>query len=247
MNTPLCDANIFAKGFFMDKINFLEDELEDLKKTLFEKSSSKGAIGKNATTSTGGAAGDNSSSTNGFAGGENAIASASGSVQLGDGTNTEANTLKFHSYQLLESNGKIPNDRFPFDTNPTSESNNLLSSGSIYSMLNISSPTNATLNSSFVDTNTGGEVVYTKIGNIVFVQVNDITFKNTKQEHGSVLFSNLPKASIAYTFCMTCWGGSITTLRVRIYQNDSSLKNYWSAFTPSTAQKWSGSFVYLCK
>ena len=231
----------------MDKINFLEDEIEDLKKTLVKESSSNGAIGKDATTVTGGAAGDYSHSTNGFAGGENAVASASGAVQLGEGTNNEASTLKFGSFKLVDNNGKIPNDRLNLDDEPTSQSTNPLTSGSIYSILNISSPTSATLNSTYVDVSAGGNVIYSKIGNLVFVNINDITFKSTRQDNGNTLISNLPKALNTCCFCLTCWGGTLTTLRVRIYANESEIKNYWSGFTPSTAQKWSGSFVYLCK
>ncbi len=231
----------------MDKINFLEDEIEDLKKTLFEESSSNGAIGKDATTVTGGAAGDYSHSTNGFAGGENAVASASGAVQLGEGTNNEANTLKFGSFKLVDNNGKIPNARINVDNEPTSGSGNFLTSGAIYSLINISTPTEATPNSTYVDVSAGGEVTFTKIGNFVFVHINDITFKNVRQYNDAVLFSNLPKSLSMFSYCMTCWGGTLTTLRIKIDANDTSIKNFWSGLTPTTSQKWSGSFVYLCK
>lgn len=70
-----------------------------------------GAIGRMANTSTGGAVGQGANSTTGFAGGYNATANATGAVQLGQGTNSDANTLQFRQYQLLDSEGVIPSDR----------------------------------------------------------------------------------------------------------------------------------------
>ena len=229
----------------MDKINFLEDEFEDLKKSIFNNSSS-GAIGKNASTTTGGAAGDDALSMSGFAGGQNARATVDGAVQLGQGTNNDANTLQFHSYKLLDEDGKIPNDRLNLDNTPVDGSTNPISSSAVFSSIHPSA-TNITLNSNYVDISAGGNAFYVKIGNIVFVHINDITLKNTNQPHGSVLFSNLPSAARIHTFCMTCWGGSITTLRLRIAENGTTLYNFWSAFTPTTSQKWSASFFYICK
>lgn len=230
----------------MDKINFLEDEFEDLKKSIFNNSSS-GAIGKNASTTTGGAAGDDALSMSGFSGGQNARATVDGAVQLGQGTNNDANTLQFHSYKLLDEDGKIPNDRLNLDAIPTDYSTNPITSGGIFSLINHSSVNYATLNTTYYSSSDGGEVYYIKIGNLVFVHIENITFKNTRQEHNVVLISNLPTALMTHTFCMTCWGGTITTLRVRISSNSTTINNYWSAFTPTTSQKWSASFFYICK
>lgn len=70
-----------------------------------------GAIGRMANTSTGGAVGQGANSTTGFAGGYNAIANATGAVQLGQGTNSDANTLQFRGYQVVDADGNIPNER----------------------------------------------------------------------------------------------------------------------------------------
>lgn len=43
--------------------------------------------------------------------GAKAKASGENSVQIGDGTNSTANTLQFRSYQLLDANGNIPSQR----------------------------------------------------------------------------------------------------------------------------------------
>ena len=71
-----------------------------------------GAVGQEAKTNDGGAIGFRAQSTDGFAGGNNAVATASGAVQLGEGTNKNSNTLQFRGYQILDSNGHIPADRW---------------------------------------------------------------------------------------------------------------------------------------
>ena len=43
--------------------------------------------------------------------GYHATANNEGAVQIGDGTNSTANTLQFRSYQLLDANGNIPSQR----------------------------------------------------------------------------------------------------------------------------------------
>lgn len=78
-----------------------------------------GAIGDTAYSSLGGAIGESSKAGNGFSGGKEAIVagdSESGyidAIQLGTGTNNNANTLQVYSYQLLDANGKIPSERLP--------------------------------------------------------------------------------------------------------------------------------------
>ena len=70
-----------------------------------------GAVGVAASATTGGAIGQSASATNGFAGGYSAKATANGAVQLGQGTNNNANTLKFRDYQIVDANGNIPVER----------------------------------------------------------------------------------------------------------------------------------------
>lgn len=70
-----------------------------------------GAIGSAASATSGGAVGSAASATDGFAGGYNAKATANGAVQLGQGTNNNANTLKFRDYQIVDANGNIPVER----------------------------------------------------------------------------------------------------------------------------------------
>ena len=70
-----------------------------------------GAVGQSAVSYGGGAIGYDAEADNGFAGGYEAKATAMHSVQLGQGTNSEERTLKFLSYQLLNSKGIIPYDR----------------------------------------------------------------------------------------------------------------------------------------
>ena len=48
--------------------------------------------------------------------GYNARATAQGSIQIGQGTNSTANTMQVLSHQLLDANGKIPNERLPYAT-----------------------------------------------------------------------------------------------------------------------------------
>lgn len=70
------------------------------------------AVGSGASeTSGGGAVGYNASAVGGFAGGNNAKATKNGAVQLGDGTNSNANTLQFRDYQIVDANGNIPAER----------------------------------------------------------------------------------------------------------------------------------------
>ena len=82
-----------------------------------------GSAGNSAMTTNGGAVGSGTSSTSGFAGGSgsntttgvaigtSAVASGAGAVQLGTGTNSTSNTLQFRDYQLVDADGKIPDDR----------------------------------------------------------------------------------------------------------------------------------------
>lgn len=61
-----------------------------------------GAVGSGARTNTGGAVGSGAYSEDGFAGGLNAKAKAIGSVQLGEGENNTAHSLKFRDTIIVE-------------------------------------------------------------------------------------------------------------------------------------------------
>ena len=63
-------------------------------------------------------------------------------IQLGTGTNSTSGTLNFRSYQLVDSSGKIPNDRLDIDSTPTSGSSNTVSSGGVYTALDGRADTN---------------------------------------------------------------------------------------------------------
>lgn len=66
-----------------------------------------GAVGSNAKSTTGGAVGYSAEATDGFAGGNGAKATASGAVQLGNGTNNNANTLQFQDWQIIDASGHL--------------------------------------------------------------------------------------------------------------------------------------------
>ena len=229
----------------MDKINFLEDEFEDLKKSVFNNSSS-GAIGKNASTTTGGAAGENALSMSGFAGGQNARATVDGAVQLSQGTNNDANTLQFRSYKLLDEDGIIPNDRLNLDSQASQGSTKPISSSGAYNLTQ-TSKVPLTLNSTYVDTNQTGNAFYMKLGNLVFVYLNDITFRNVKQSNSDIIVSGLPAANGQYIFNMVCYNGTFAVARYQIDTNSTFIKNFFSTITPTTSQKWSANFVYIAK
>lgn len=92
--------------------------------------------------------------------------------------------------------------------------------------------------------NAGG-CYYLKIGNIVFVNIANVQFKNVQQTHETILFSNLPKNVSGEVICnLTCYGGTHQTIRLEIRSNEKLIRNYWSGFTPSTSQWWSGFFYY---
>ena len=80
-------------------------------------STTGGSIGNIASSTTGGAVGNGAKTSIGFAGGYNAKTVSAGSaidaIQLGTGTNANAKTLQVYTNQLLDSSGKIPNERFP--------------------------------------------------------------------------------------------------------------------------------------
>ena len=106
----------------------------------------------------------------------------------------------------------------------------------------------ATLNSTYVS---GGDIVYYVINKtLCIVTFNDVTFKNTNQPNDAVIASGLPvvKSDDSATIInLTCWGGTQQTAR---YIMDTGfagkIRNWWSAFTPTTSQKWSGTAVYMC-
>lgn len=75
-----------------------------------------GAVGYGSSAYYGGAVGKNTKTSQGFAGGDNAKAvdaSDTGidAIQLGTGTNSTPKTLQVYDYQLMDANGKIPNER----------------------------------------------------------------------------------------------------------------------------------------
>ena len=50
--------------------------------------------------------------------GAGASASGLGTVQLGRGENTASETLRFHSWTVIDSDGKVPQERLPVETDP---------------------------------------------------------------------------------------------------------------------------------
>lgn len=86
------------------------------------------ATGTNSVTVEGTAATNNqatnigkssSATTSATAIGYNAVASASGAIQIGDGTNNTANTFQVKDKQVLDSNGTLISDRIPYATDTT--------------------------------------------------------------------------------------------------------------------------------
>lgn len=86
------------------------------------------ATGTDSVTVEGTAATDNqatnigkssSATTSATAIGYNAVASASGAIQIGDGTNNTANTFQVKDKQVLDSNGTLVSDRIPYATDTT--------------------------------------------------------------------------------------------------------------------------------
>ena len=75
------------------------------------------------------------SASHGVAIGYNAEARSSDAIQLGQGTNNTSSTLQFKTYQLVNSSGKIPNDRLNIDSAPTSGSSNTVSSDGVHTAL----------------------------------------------------------------------------------------------------------------
>ena len=73
-----------------------------------------GAAGFRAKANSGGAVGDNTLAYDGFSGGQGAkAASGVNAVQLGAGTNSEANSLQVYGYQLMDGQGHVPDARIP--------------------------------------------------------------------------------------------------------------------------------------
>ena len=70
-------------------------------------------------------------SSGGFSAGKNASATASGAVQLGEGTNSTQDTLQFKDYQVVGANGNIPKERLLDVIYPV---------GSIYLSVNSANP-----------------------------------------------------------------------------------------------------------
>ena len=107
----------------------------------------------------------------------------------------------------------------------------------------------ATLNSTYV--NSGNIVYYVINKTLCIVAFSDVTFKNTNQPNDAVIASGLPvvkSGDSATMINLTCWGGTQQTAR---YIMDTGfagkIRNWWSTFTPTTSQKWSGTAVYRCE
>ena len=64
--------------------------------------------------------------------GKNAVAAKPNAVQIGEGTNDQEDTLQFNEWQLLDSEGHIPNERLVVDDIPTEGSDKPVSSGGVY-------------------------------------------------------------------------------------------------------------------
>ena len=64
--------------------------------------------------------------------GKNAVAAKPNAVQIGEGTNDQEDTLQFKEWQLLDSEGHIPNERLVVDGIPTEGSDKPVSSGGVY-------------------------------------------------------------------------------------------------------------------
>ena len=60
-----------------------------------------------------------SATTSATAIGYNAVASASGAIQIGEGTNNTTNTFQVKDKQVLDSNGTLVSDRIPYATDTT--------------------------------------------------------------------------------------------------------------------------------
>lgn len=107
----------------------------------------------------------------------------------------------------------------------------------------------ATTNSTYVSS---GDIVYYVINKtLCIVAFNDVTFKNTSQPNDAVIASGLPvfKSGDGATMInLTCWGGTHQTVRYIIDSGYAGkIRNWWSTFTPTTSQKWSGTAVYRCE
>lgn len=102
--------------------------------------------------------------------------------------------------------------------------------------------TNATANSTYVKS---GRCKYIQIGKIVIVYIDGVQFKNVRQEHNAVIFSNLPTCVNGCQINLTSWGNNVTA-RYTMVENAGNIANYWSAFTPteSPEQVFSGMFMY---
>lgn len=77
-----------------------------------------GSVGNHAVTTSGGAVGNNAKAGSGFAGGSQAkTIDADGNVidaiQLGQGTNNTQKTLQVYDYQMMKADGTIPDERMP--------------------------------------------------------------------------------------------------------------------------------------
>ena len=75
-----------------------------------------GTLGQEAYSDDGGAIGCDAKAGNGFSGGNMAqVANVDGTyidaIQLGSGTNNDADTLQVYSYQLMDANGRVPKER----------------------------------------------------------------------------------------------------------------------------------------
>ena len=151
-------------------------------------------IGKNADaspSSSGASIGMGSFSNDGAGIGKDAVATGLNAVQLGTGTNANDNTMQFLTFQICDSEGKIPNDRL------TNILDLVYPVGSIYINYSSSSSPASTLGGSWVRIynqfligagddytigSTGGEVVH-------MLSVNELpshTHQITRNDTGAV-------------------------------------------------------------
>lgn len=103
--------NAVTRNGFAGGSNASVGQVVDFQGEPFVISDDGAAIGENAHATSGGAVGKDACATDGFAGGEGAYTDADGAVQLGTGTNENENTLQFRDYQVVDADGKIPDER----------------------------------------------------------------------------------------------------------------------------------------
>lgn len=106
----------------------------------------------------------------------------------------------------------------------------------------------ATNNTSFIN---NGVVNWTKFGNVVFVNLQDVKFNNTAIVNNDILFSDLPKSvsqEVNILIPYGALGSSKYSRRISIKQNSTSIINHYNDFTESdTSQAYFGTLIYTCE